>query len=101
MEILFIVEKETSKAQPPIGYITRESLRKQGDHKIKMSEIYNDDFVSVKQDANMVDVLKIMEENEIRYLPVLDDDGNLIGMITTASILNIITKAVVINEESQ
>lgn len=101
MDILFIVEKETSKPQPPIGYITRDNLREQGDHKVKMSEIYEKDFVSVNENSNMSDVLKIMEENKARYLPVLDDDGNLIGMITTASILNIITKAVVINEESQ
>ncbi len=99
MELLFIVEKETSKPQPPIGYITRDSLREQEDHKVKMSEICKKDFVSVQHDANMSDVLKIMEENKIRFLPVLDDDGNLIGMITTASILNIITKAVVSNEE--
>ncbi|MDW7667434.1 MAG: ABC transporter ATP-binding protein [Bacillota bacterium] len=101
MELLFIVEKETSKPQPPIGYITRDSLREQEDHKVKMSEICNRNFVTVHHDANMADVLKIMEENEIRYLPVLDDDGNLIGMITTASILNIITKAVVNNEEDE
>ncbi len=99
MELLFIVEKETSKPQPPIGYITRKNLKEQEDHKVKMSEICNKDFISVHQNANMVDVLKIMEENEIRYLPVLDDDKNLIGMITTASILNIITKAVAVKEE--
>jgi CBS domain-containing protein len=57
--------------------------------------------VSVQYDQKMTDVLKIMEENDARYLPVLDDDGNLIGMITTASILNIISKAVVDEEESQ
>jgi len=101
MEILFIVEKETSKPQPPIGYITRDNLREQGDHNVKMSKICNKDFVTVQHDAKMTDVLRIMEDNNARYLPVLDDDGNLIGMITTASILNLITKAVVDEEESQ
>jgi len=101
MEILFIVEKETSKPQPPIGYITRDNLREQGDHNVKMSKICNKDFVTVQHDSKMTDVLRIMEDNNARYLPVLDDDGNLIGMITTASILNLITKAVVDEEESQ
>ncbi len=99
MELLFIVEKETSKPQPPIGYITRESLREQEEHKVKMSQICKNDFISVQEDASMVDVMKIMEESDIRYLPVLDDNGNLIGMITTTSILNIISKAVASSEE--
>ena len=101
MEILFIVEKETSKPQPPIGYITRDNLKEQGNHDVKMSKICKKDFVTVQRDTKMTNVLKIMEENNARYLPVLDDDGNLIGMITTASILNLITKAVVDEEESQ
>ena len=101
MEILFIVEKETSKLQPPIGYITRDNLKEQGNHDVKMSKICKKDFVTVQRDTKMTNVLKIMEENNARYLPVLDDDGNLIGMITTASILNLITKAVVDEEESQ
>ncbi len=101
MELIFIVEKETSKPQPPIGYITRDTLREQGSNDVKMSSICNKNFVSIQHDAKMTDVLKIMEDKSARHLPVLDDNGNLIGMITTASILNIITKAVVGEEESQ
>ncbi|WP_422486562.1 ABC transporter ATP-binding protein [Gudongella sp. DL1XJH-153] len=101
MEFIFIVEKETSKPQPPIGYITRDNLRKQGSNNVKMADICNREFITIQHDAKMTDVLKIMEDKSARNLPVLDDDGNLIGMITTASILNLITKAVVGEEESQ
>lgn len=99
MDILFIVEKETSKPQPPIGYITRKTLREQESSNIKMFDICNPKFVSVQHDARMSDVLKTMEEHKVRKLPVLDDDGNLIGMITTASILNLITKAVASDDD--
>ncbi len=99
LEVLFVVEKEGEKPQPPFGFITRETLREQGEHRIKMEEIANRDFITVHQHTNMVDVLQLMEEKQVRYLPVVNDDGNLIGMITRASILNIITKAVVDYEE--
>ena len=101
LETLFIVEKETSKPQPPIGYITRESLREQGSNESKMSDICNREFETVQHDSKMTDVLKIMDNKLVRSLPVLDDNGNLIGMITRASILNLITKAVVNEEENQ
>jgi len=100
LERIFIVETETSKPQPPIGFITRAILREQGDKNVKMSSICNKNFVAIQHDAKMTDVLKIMEDRDARHLPVLDDDGNLIGMITTASILNLITKAVAGEEES-
>lgn len=101
MVTIFIVDKETDKPQPPIGYITRAILREHGDKPAKMSEICNREFTTVQHDAKMTDVLKIMEDRDARHIPVLDDDGNMVGMITTASILNLVTKAVVGEDENE
>jgi len=43
--------------------------------------------VTVREDTSMYDALKIMRENKVRRLPVLDVDGKLVGMVSEKDLL--------------
>jgi osmoprotectant transport system ATP-binding protein len=43
---------------------------------------------------NMVDVLNLMAEQQLKNVFVIDDNKNLSGIITQSSILNVITEVV-------
>jgi acetoin utilization protein AcuB len=39
-------------------------------------------------DTPVVEAQKLMQENRIRHLPILDDDGKLVGLVTQRSLMN-------------
>jgi acetoin utilization protein AcuB len=43
--------------------------------------------ITVRDDTSMYDALKIMRENKVRRLPVLDQDGKLVGMVSEKDLL--------------
>jgi acetoin utilization protein AcuB len=43
--------------------------------------------ITVRDDTSMYDALKIMRENKVRRLPVLDEDGKLVGMVSEKDLL--------------
>ncbi len=48
------------------------------------------DIIKIKYDTTLTEVLNIREEGNILFSPVVDDDGDLLGVITNASILNVL-----------
>ncbi len=62
----------------------------------KIGDIVADIMVSpaltVKPSANIAEVAKLMEERKIRRLPVVDDQGKLVGIISRADILKAVLK---------
>jgi len=43
--------------------------------------------VTIRDDTSMYDALKIMRENKVRRLPVLDKDGKLVGIVSEKDLL--------------
>jgi CBS domain-containing protein len=42
--------------------------------------------VSVRPDSSVNDCIRLMEENQIRRIPVVDENGRLVGLVTQAQI---------------
>ena len=53
---------------------------------LDVSEIYTDDIVTVTTDTSIGTVINRLREHGVSRLPVLDDDGQLTGMVTTHDI---------------
>ncbi|PSP42835.1 CBS domain-containing protein [Halobacteriales archaeon QH_2_66_30] len=53
---------------------------------LDVSEIYTDDVVIVTTDTSIGTVINRLREHGVSRLPVLDDDGQLTGMVTTHDI---------------
>jgi CBS domain-containing protein len=48
------------------------------------------DPITISQDSDLADAAQIMAMNRISGLPVVDSDGNLVGIITKTDIVNAI-----------
>jgi acetoin utilization protein AcuB len=44
------------------------------------------DTITIKPDTSLPDAHRLMTNEEIRRLPVVDDDGRLVGMVTIGDI---------------
>ncbi len=58
-------------------------------HRIPVRQIMTQDVVTVRPEALVVDAARVMEELNLRRLPVVDDDGALLGIITDSDILQV------------
>ena len=46
------------------------------------------DVVTVRPDTDVADAIKLLAEHDVSALPVLDKDGNLIGMLSEADLIH-------------
>lgn len=52
-----------------------------------LTSVMDSDVVTTKADATLVDVLKLMVDEQVSHLPVVDDDNVLIGICTRTDVL--------------
>ncbi len=77
-----------SSDRKPLGIVTerdfmRRLLSKELDQKnTKLSAIMTTDLKLAKADDNLIDWLRQMSNERFRHLPVVDDDGALIGIMS-------------------
>lgn len=57
---------------------------------LEAKTIMNSDVVTVKKDASLYETINILIENSISGLPVLDDNDNLVGIISEKDILHLL-----------
>ena len=53
-----------------------------------VKDLYNKDVISVNKDSSVEEAAKLMAENDVGGLPVVDDENSLVGMITEKDILD-------------
>jgi CBS domain-containing protein len=46
------------------------------------------DVVTVRPDTNVAEAIKLLTEHDVSALPVLDPDGNLVGMLSEADLIH-------------
>lgn len=65
-----------------IGIVTNRDLRFQSDHKLPISEVMTCDNLVTTTSPDLGEASKILLEHKIEKLPVVDNDGRLVGLIT-------------------
>jgi len=74
-----------------VGIVTEKDFVKffalRVDYDSKISEYMTRDVIVVREDASLNEAKNIMVSNNIRHLPVVDRDNNLVGMITVRDIV--------------
>lgn len=93
---VIIVEKKGSDIKP-IGIITDRDLairiiverKNAAEHPVE--EIMTHEPVTVKEDQNEFQVLEIMRDKGIRRVPVVNNDGSLVGLITADDIIDFLS----------
>lgn len=90
----------TEKKELPAGIVTERDIAKTvgfaakhsifGD--IPLSEIMSKPLITIQPSASLKEAVVLMQQKDIRRLPIIDGDGQLVGIITEKDILRAVFK---------
>ncbi len=76
-----------------IGIVTNRDLRFEKNYKRKLEEVMtSENLVTVAKGTSLKEAEIILQENKIEKLPVVEDDGTLLGLITFRDITKLTQK---------
>jgi CBS domain-containing protein len=61
--------------------------------KLKIKSIMTPDPITIREDATLRDAAQLMIDYKISGLPVVNEDGDLVGMITESDIFRLVVKS--------
>ncbi len=61
--------------------------------KLKIKSIMTPDPITIREDATLRDAAQIMNDYKVSGLPVVDEKGDLVGMITESDIFRLVVKS--------
>lgn len=74
------------------GIVTRKALFKAHNPLTVANDIMTEVNYIAKPEQSIVDVLKTVEESDVNNIPVLDDDGKLVGLLTNSNSVSTLSK---------
>jgi CBS domain-containing protein len=97
-----IHEAETSdtamKNEIPMGIVTERDVARMVGFSAKffadmaVSEVMSKPLITINTDTSVKDALALMEQKDIRRLPVVDNKGQMVGIITAKDIFKVFMK---------
>ena len=83
----------------PIGILTDRDIvlsvvASDADHLpfILVRDAMSDDLLTAREDTNLADALKMMQERGVRRLPIVDDEGALLGIVTADDVIRFLAE---------
>ncbi len=76
-----------------MGLITVNQIHNHYNTAHTVADILDTDIQHVSADANVSEVLKIMAEKQVGYVPVVDQNMHLLGLVTRSSLVNVLGNA--------
>ena len=78
----------------PVGIVTDRDIALaygQGEDLDSMDaeDLMTEDPVTIQQDAEAVDLPRLMADEKVRRIPVVDDDGTLVGIVTLDDVVSV------------
>lgn len=76
-----------------LGLLTERDImrdvvaRGENSKEVKVGEIMTKEVIVISQDASLEDAADIMTKNKIKKLPVVNEEGGLIGIITASDLI--------------
>ncbi|MCJ7690769.1 MAG: ABC transporter ATP-binding protein [Clostridiaceae bacterium] len=74
------------------GIATLKDIKKDINKTSRLEDIMEEEVITVKDIDNLVNILETMNEHAIGYVPVVNDDKKLVGLITRSSLLSILSE---------
>ncbi|MGZ8983590.1 MAG: CBS domain-containing protein [Methylotenera sp.] len=93
-----LVVKQSNGSNIPIGIVTDrdlvvEVLAPEVDPKtLNVGDIMTSELTTVKEDVGVFEAIRFMRIKGIRRLPVVDDKGSLIGVVTLDDLLELLVE---------
>jgi osmoprotectant transport system ATP-binding protein len=96
VDSLMVVDNKSKKL---LGVVNAKDLQKSADITQKVSHVMNSVFLGVHLEDNIVQILKVIDDNNISNIPVLSEDNTLLGLITKSSLLTTLSQPYLEEEE--
>ena len=80
---ILVIDKQTKL----VGILTTRDIMFEENGKIKLSDLMSTDLVTASPDITIEEAQKMLQENRIEKLPLIDSNGFLKGLITSKDII--------------
>lgn len=74
------------------GIVTVKDMKLNANKGQYLKSIMSTELLYVNDDDNLVDILGVMNEHSVGYIPVVSDDKKLSGLITRSSLLSVLSE---------
>ena len=71
------------------GGLAKKVVNKKGTAMLRVKDVMKTEVISVKKDDLIFDAVKLLVENNISGLPVVEDDMNLIGVLSEKDVVDL------------
>jgi CBS domain-containing protein len=91
----------------PIGIVTERDLARMVGFSAKffadmtVSEVMSKPLITINSDTSIRDAIALMEQKDIRRLPIVDNEGQMLGIITSKDIFKAFMKIFKESEKEQ
>ncbi|MDK2564949.1 betaine/proline/choline family ABC transporter ATP-binding protein [Romboutsia sedimentorum] len=82
----------TDKNHKLEGIVTVKDMKSNISKSQSLGSIMSSEVLVVKEDDNLVNILSIMNERSVGYIPVVTDEYKLAGLITRSSLLSVLSE---------
>ena len=96
VDSLMIVDED----QKLKGILYASSLANANYENKKARDFIEQDFIAAKPNDSIVELLKIVKENNISLIPVIDNKGKLKGLVTKSSLITTLSQQFLESEEN-
>jgi CBS domain-containing protein len=92
------LSSNTTKKEMPVGLITERDIARMVGFSAKffpdmtVSEVMSKPLITINPDTLVKDAVALMEQKDIRRLPVIDNTGQMVGIVTSKDILRVVMK---------
>ena len=87
VDSLLVIDKENVLK----GIVTFKDIKITNEKSRALSEIMSENPLRVNEDDSLVDILTVMNENSVGFIPVVNSEEKLVGLITRSSLLSILS----------
>ncbi|MBD7910820.1 MULTISPECIES: ABC transporter ATP-binding protein [Clostridium] len=84
VDTLMVVEDKSKKLE---GIIKAKDIRLSSDKTTEVNNIINKEFLYANPKDTLIDILNMINDNDISNVPVLNEEGVLVGLITKSSLV--------------
>jgi len=87
------------KANFLLGLVTLKQIRKNPDKTKMIKDIMIKDILTVNNEDSIIDVLALIKKEDISFVPVIDENLKLSGLLTKSSLLSILSNQFIDEDE--
>ncbi len=87
VDSLLIVDNDNTLS----GLVTLKQIRSNKDKTKRLKDIMETDLITVDKEDSIINVLEVIKKEDIGFVPVVDENLKLAGLITQSSLLSILS----------